>query len=512
MQSLNIERLRRGLDSNYVLVLTTNANERKAVANRLSPSAKAIVCSENDGARLGLCGKQLVLHLTGTSGGQADKSIGRITRRILSHPRMPKPTAVMIVGVAWGAPSVCGLGDVILSGELLAVNHLRFEGGQVRHIPIARTSPWLTELADISAELQSGSNSPKVGILASGEQFMAADEARDALLAAFPSIIGGEMEGWDLVPDLQAIPWAQIRGICDFGNTELTRTHQVRAADRAADMLPAVLASLQARGRLAEIRRDPATVGLLEVLAGEAMHITDPGDGVTFDNHLNYRIGPSLIWRIAQYGLGVPPAASLPRMLTDLLLEMGQNAIKHGGATGATLQFGASSVTYSDDGRPFDTFTLAAHPDGRGGRKALLEVLDCLVPENYIELAAAPRGSSSANRYRITFPMFSTQMRETRENCAARVEFNGESTFGTFERLVYDPACDTVFFDASELMMFSRRFDVLEDLQAILNGGRDLIIKCDGEREKTFYEDSLVLPDERKLTVFVAPMPLFAGA
>lgn len=511
MQALDIALLSRALNDNYVLVLTTNSHERKAVAAVLNPSAKANIRIENDGARLGVCGEHLILHLTGTSGGQADKAIGRITRRMLSDHRMPKPKAVIFVGIAWGAPEVCNVGDVVLSGEILAVNQLRFEGGQLRHIPISRTSPWVTELADISAELASLLKTAKVGVLASGEQFLAADAARDALLTAFPQIMGGEMEAWDLVPDLQGIPWIQVRGICDFASTGLTRFHQIAAAESAAEFLSPLIASLRARGRLPEIRRDPATVGLLEVLAGEAIHIANPCDEMSFDNHLNYRIGPSLIWRVAQYGLGVPPTASLPRLLTDLLLEMGQNAIKHGGATIAKVQFGAGSVTYTDDGQPFDLFKLADNPNGRGGREALVEVLGRLVREHYIGLTAEPQRSLGANRYRFSFPMLSAQMRETKEKCSVEIHFGEESRFNASERLIYDPACNLLFFDASELMMYSRRFDVVESLQAITDSGRDLIIKCDNAREKAFYEDSLVVPDDRKLTVIVAPMALFNG-
>lgn len=507
MQALDIQRLWRALDNNYVLVLTTNSHERKAVTNHLTHSAKAIVPIDNDGARLGVCGEQLILHLTGTSGGQADKAVGRITRRILSNPSMPNPKAVILVGIAWGAPDVCSLHDVILSGELIAVNQLRFEGEQLRHVPVSRTSFWMAELADISAEIGSLSAAPKVGVLASGEQFLAADETRDALLEAFPQIVGGEMEGWDLVPDLGDIPWFQIRGVCDFGSKDLNRNHQISAAERAAELLSTCIAAMQERGRLSEIRRDPGTVGLLEVLAGDSMHITDPGDAMSFDNHLNYRIGPSLIWRIAQYGLGVPPSVSLPRLMTDLLLEIAQNAIKHGGAKLAMLQFGASSMTYSDDGLQFDIFALTDKPNGRGGSKALAEVLDCLVNEGYIELVAQTPHPSHANRYRISFPMLTTKIRETRENCSVEVRFGDAE-----ELLGFDPECNLLFFDASEIVMYSRRFDVLESLQEVLDGERNLIIKCDSEREKTFYEGGLSAAHGKELTVIVAPMALFADS
>lgn len=513
MQALDIVSLKRALNDNYLLVLTTNSTERKAVGNGLNPSAKAIVHLENDGVRLGVCGEQLILHLTGTSGGQADKAVGRITRRILSNPLMPKPKAVILVGIAWGAPGLCDLHDVILSGELLAVNQLRFEGGHIRHVPIPRTSPWLTELADISAEVARHSDLPKVGVLASGEQFFAADEARNALLAAFPQIMGGEMEGWDLVPDLQDIPWVQLRGICDFGNTSLNRINQMAAAERAAELLPDVIVALEQRGRLSPIRRDPATVGLLEVLTGEALHISDPGDGdVSLDDHLNYRIGPSLIWRIAQYALGTPQTASLPRLLTALLLEMGQNAIKYGGAAVATIQFGANSVTYSDDGETFDLYSLANHSKGRGGRKALADVLACLVAKNYIEISAKPDQSSSTNRYRISFPMLSAQIREVREKCPVEVNSFGNSNLDVSERLAYNSECRTLFFDAGEILMYSRRFDVVECLQVLIDGGHDLIIKCDNENEKAFYEDSIAVPDDRKLSVIAAPIALFTNA
>lgn len=505
MEPLNIARIRRALNDNYVLVLTTNSIERKAVTDCFDVSAKAAIPAENDGARIGVCGGQLILHVTGTSGGQADKAVGRITRKILSAPNVPNPKAVILVGIAWGAPSNTSIGTVILCGELLAVNQLRFESDGLKFVPFGRTSPWLTELKGIADEIGSyPDRSLKQGILASGEQFVGQTKVRDALLKAYPEIAGGEMEGWDLVPDLDHIPWAQLRGVCDFGEDGTNGLYQVPAAMKAAEFLKPLLQCLQARERLKPIRRDPATVGLLEALAGEAMEVTFPDDGMSLDEHLNNRLGPSLVWRLAQYGIGTPASSALPRRVADLLLEMGQNALKHGGANHATIQFGGNSVTYSDDGQPFDLFSLTTNDRGRGGRTALAKV-DQLVASGLIELKALLPRNTEHNRYRIAFPKLSARLRAARERCSVDFVYRSGPEGIRGERLEYDPKCDALFFDASELLMSSRRLDVIDELLNLLSQGKELFVQCADENEKAFYEDALSQVGREMVNVLVVP-------
>lgn len=68
------------------------------------------------------------------------------------------------------------------------------------------------------------------------------------------------------------------------------------------------------------------------------------------------------------------------------------------------------------------------------------------------------------------------------------------------------------FVRAGFAFISGRRYDVVESLQAVVDSGRNLIIKCDSEAEKVFFEDSLAVPDDRKLTVIMAPIGLFAGS
>lgn len=518
MQDLDVESLNNALNNNYIIVLTTNSNERKAVSQILHHSAKSIVNVANDGARLGLCETQLILHLTGTSGGQADKAVGRITRGILSNPRMPKPTAVILVGIGWGVPTKCGLNDVILSGKLVAVNQIRFEGANLSHVAIPRESPWVSELADVSAEIghmlgyvDEKSNPLKVGVLASGEQFLAEDTVRDSLVAALPDIMGGEMEGWDFVADLGDIPWIQLRGVCDFANTTLSRIHQMNAAEQAARFLPSVIVALEKRERLSPIIRNSATVGLLEVLAGDALHISSPEDKhVNLNHHLNYQFGPSLIWRIAQYALGTPSNVGLAHLLTTLFLEMAQNALRHGGATVVTIGFGNKSVSYSDNGNVFDLYALATNQNGRGGCEALKNVLKYLVKTNFIEITNENNRGSRINKYKILFPMLSKKIREAREQCPLKINSSIYGQSDIDKKISFNPDCDTLFFDATNFMMMSMNIDIVENIQYIINSGYNIIISCQHEVQKNFFENSLLVPENREVSVIVAPMPTLA--
>lgn len=511
MRPIDFTRMSRALDNNYVLILNTNGTERKAVAERLRPSAKVKLPVENDGARLGICADQLVLQVTGTSGGQADKAVGRITRNLLKDRQIAKPKAVILLGIGWGAPNNGAIGTTLLCGDLLAVNHMRFDGDQPRRVPVARHSPWLNELDEIASEIKERfDKSVRVGVLASGEQFLSTNDARDILLTSFPHVAGGEMEGWDLVPDLGDIPWLQLRGISDFGGDGTDRFHQVMAAHGAAELMAPLLHTLQARELLTPIRRDPATVGLIEALAGRVMEIADPTDGIGRDEHLNDRLGPSLIWRLAQYDVGADTGFPLPRLLTNLILEIAQNALKHGGASQASVAFDDTSITYSDDGDAFDLFSLPDIKHGRGGRTALSDVQNSLMANQIIDLVAEPADRGKGNRYRFSFLKLSARLRRAREQCVVEFSHREYETFsGTAdERLRYDPECETLFFDARDLLMSSRRHDSVDELRPLLASGKELFIQCASEHEKAYYEDSLSDVAGDRLTVLVTPVAL----
>lgn len=233
------------------------------------------------------------------------------------------------------------------------------------------------------------------------------------------------------------------------------------------------------------------------------MKIEVPDDGLSLTEHLNYRLGPSLAWRLAQYSVGGPSTPAASGLLANLLLEMAQNALRHGNATHATVRFGAGSVTYSDDGKPFDVFQLQDGRDGRGGRDALKAVLDYLVARDVVELSAEASSSRSGNSWRIRFPLLSARLRDAREKCPIVIPFTGRAIADARSPLQFDPLCETLFFDASELMMSSQRFDVAVELRKLLEDGKQLIIQCVDEYSKSFYEDAL--SDAGRVDVIVVP-------
>lgn len=506
MEPLRLTRLRHALDENYILVLTTNSHEKKAVTSCLSHSAKAELPIKTEGARLGICGDQLVLHVTGTAGAQADNSVGRITRSILRDKRLPRPTAVILTGIIWGVPGSSEFGDVILCGELTAINQIRFEQNGWKYVPVDRKSKWAEELPSIVAGIAS-TRSLKIreGKLASGEHHIANTDVRDGLIAVHDQIAGGEMEGWDLVPDLDGLPWLQLRGVSDFAETGLGRyRHDVAALSAAACLAPLIL-ELTARKLIMPTRQDPAAVGLTEVLTDEAIQITAPIDDLGLNNHLNDRLGPSIAWRISQYSVGVSGSPSLPRSLTNLVLEMAQNALRYGSASAATVTFGQSSLTYVDDGRTFDTRSLIENPDGRGGRKAMMDLTRNFIDKGIVDFVRDTSSTGKVgNKYKITFLHLTSELRKAKDTCQIDIKYKTFGEIGEFgEALDFDDRCETLFYDACGLIMSSRLFDVTSELRKLLIAGKALYIQCFDDHEKAEFEDALSDCADERLNVFI---------
>ena len=502
MQELDIYRLRRALDRNYILVLTTNSLERTATGKRLADTAKVAAHIPNDGARLGICEGHLILHLTGTSGAQADKSVGRITRRLLGDQNSPKPKAVILLGISWGDPDITELGSVILSADILAINQLRFDGDEMKYVSIPRASPWHSELEGIAEDVEAVTNKKvRHGTLASGEQYNGSTKVRTKLLTAHPHLIGGEMEGWDLVPDLGDIPWLQLRGVSDFAENFVGRINREIAVDTAADCLPPLVRTLEGRGLIEPASRGPETTSLLQVLSGNTLEIAAPMDGGTLNYHLNDRIAPALVWRLADYSVGLPLSPSLPRVLTNFLLEISQNALRHGRATRTHITFHDKSVVYEDDGQIFDVFSLTGE---RGGKHALDEITIHFIENG--SLAIQRQNAPSGNRYTFDFLQLSARLREARRSCKIIVGV-GQSAASHVHigDLFYDDNCQALFFDGCEILMSSRLREITDDLREVLESGKQLFIQCADEHEKAKYEDALGEVAGDRLHVFVSP-------
>lgn len=101
---IDIEAERELLHQNYILVLTTNTKEQKAVRRQLMGVRDVRGRFEALGCDIGLLRGQFVVVARGNSGTQGDQTISTIATAFLSRPTMPQPRLIAIVGLAGEIP------------------------------------------------------------------------------------------------------------------------------------------------------------------------------------------------------------------------------------------------------------------------------------------------------------------------------------------------------------------------------------------------------------------------
>lgn len=132
---IQIENHANELDANYILLLTSNAIERKAVNNVLHKLCEADVGRDTRGCNIGFLGRRLALHVTGDSGISKPLSVGRIAGSLLADQQFPKPALVLLVGFCWGNPQKAAVGTVVLSPHIVLLNEVRETPDGTERVP-----------------------------------------------------------------------------------------------------------------------------------------------------------------------------------------------------------------------------------------------------------------------------------------------------------------------------------------------------------------------------------------
>lgn len=504
LQPLRIDLARAALDENYILLLTTNSVERKAMNGALASPLGTGAPFEHEGCALGQIDGRFILHVTGTSGAHKPTSVDRIVRNLLDAPRMPRPCLVLLAGIAWGAPNKTVKGDVVLSGEVLSVSETRKVAGKTQYRDLAHASPLLNEVGPLSQILQGAAETFRVheGRLASAPTHYGDDGARDELLVQVPSVLGGEMEAFGLVPDL-TVPWLILRSVSDFGEDGVNRLYQYEAADHIAKLLRPLVGAFKDEAILPPPRNDEFTAGLSAALAGRALEIARPDENYNLLDYLNTKIGPTLDYRLRQYIVAAGDDASLADGLTSLLLEKAQNAFRHGNAQRVVIGFNDYSVDFADDGAAYDLFALQGD---NGGAVALRAFQEDFVEPGLAKIAFHKAAKSLNNAYRFEFTSISRAFHAARSRCLLTIDETAVVLNAPFEQQISFPTgCDGLFYDLTETRMTSIHVDRMPVFRALLQRGKSLFLLVRSPRTKRLYETELADCSEDRLTVFVAP-------
>lgn len=483
------------LDNNYILMLTTNSYERDAVRAVLADDTHAIVNHECRGARIGRIGSRFCIHLNGTAGAQGRDSIGSICRWITQAPR-PQPQLIIIVGFAWGNFEIVTNNDVIISSQIQNINYLSVRRGERRRRAVPCISP-LSSIENCVPLLPAPANGGRIlaGTIASAELYLADDDERGDIIAQLPEILGGEMEAFDVVRDLE-IPWLLVKAISDDGGDEVGKERQSIAAQAAASLIAPLLDALTQEYQLAEPRHDSAANRLTDALIGQAIRISRPaGDRNAIMDAMNARV-PQLIQRLSGYASDRDADGILAEVLAVAIAELAQNAFIHGDATYANCSFTETCVTLTDDGMAYNPLDLAGT---RGGASAWKEL-----DKNFIQhgkIVPSLRASDRRNRYKFVLTLLDAEIRNIKKNCM--LVPSGLTGVAAAPSFAFNAGCETLFYEASSIYTFSKSQSVHPEIISLLQAGKSLLISCRDQRQVQIYQRALSEFAGPKLRIFV---------
>jgi adenosylhomocysteine nucleosidase len=163
------------------------------------------------------------------------------------------PDVVINTGSAGGIGQGLHVGDVVLSSAVAYhdadATAFGYAPGQLPQQPQKFTAD-AQLVADIAAAAQAVNLQTQVGLIVSGDQFIASADATQRILALYPEALAAEMEGAAIgqVATQFGTPFVVIRAMSDVGDEEAGQSFDefiIDAGKRSAQMLLAYIHGLK---------------------------------------------------------------------------------------------------------------------------------------------------------------------------------------------------------------------------------------------------------------------------
>lgn len=466
------------LEGRYTLITTSNDLERDAVNAMIKQRQKINITHENQGCYLGLIGEEIILHIGGSSGVTAADSVGRCITTFIGDSAYPKPKLILLVGFCWGNPRFVVPGDIIIANSLYTLNKSTLNTtGETFKVKIIE-SPIEQDFL-----VQTCKNGP----LGSLERLIGSTEYRDTLLASYPLLYGGEMEGFGFIPALKNrdISWLILKAVSDLGDDGLNRELQQKAAWRAASQIELLLKELK---HLETESAQPAEIEhFRNVLRGEVILIDH--SEFTLENlthYLQYTIGPIVKSKLSEYFYAHEDSDKVfISSFCDVILEIAQNSFRHANSTQFKMSFKSKSFILQDDGKDYDLSTISGE---QGGAFAWKRINKLFLSKGLVRYEHV-----KANTHKFHLQEVETLLRNIREKCSITVSYQVPSGGkGYRETLKYDHSCTNVYFNAKHMMMSSTMLIAIDQLKKMLEKGLTVYIEVEHDYQKDEYNERLI--------------------
>lgn len=494
---IQIRRKTAALDGNYILLLTSNSEEKKAVNAVLRNRRDSDIGIESMGCSLGTLGGRFALHVTGEGGVSKQRSVARIANALLKTKTFPKPILTLLTGFCWGDPKKVDAGACIVATEVIALNERRTEADA--EVSNARRLVSSVALGSAVRELDDQLR-VRVGSLASLETLYESDSIRDNLVALHPELLGGEMEAFGFLES--GSPWLVVKAVSDSGGSDFSREKQSDAARKASLVIEPLLLALQQHEVIGKPHTTIETAHLHDLLSGDTIEYDVREIGTrSLTDDLEFNIGQRVEYKLRQYVSDEDYSADFVHHLLSAILEIVQNAARHGKANTSHIRFDATKVVIEDDGDLYDITRLT---NGRGGAKAVQALLNLSEKTGAMRLVVGKSKQLKGNKYTFNLVKASAALREAREKCSLRVrESSIGAQCGRPDVFEFDPQCKTVYLDGTRVRMTSRHFELAAALRPLVEEGRKVYVGCRSEQDMFIYKDELKDLAGENLVLFV---------
>lgn len=495
---IQVRRQASALDENYILLLTSNSQEKKAVNSVLRNRRAADVGIETSGCSLGTLGGRFALHVTGESGVSKPRSIARIASALLKNGTFPKPFLTILNGFCWGNLKNVKAESCVVATEVIALNVRHAEGDtEVHKAQRLVSSMTLAEPVVKELEEQLG---VRIGSLASLETLYKSDFLREKLVEQYTELLGGEMEAFGFLES--GYCWLVVKAVSDSGGDDFSREKQDEAAQRASAVVEPLLFALQRHEVVGQPRTTAETAHLHDLLLGDTIEFDArevSADVLT--DHLEFSIGERVEYKLRQYVSDGDYNADFVRSLLAAILEIVQNAVRHGKANRSVVKFYATKVVIEDDGQSYDISCLT---NGRGGARAVQALLNLGAETGALDLTVGGSKQLNGNKYTFNLVKASSALREAREKCSLSVRRSSIGRpYGREEVFAFDPQCRTLYLDGTRVRMTSRHFELAAALRPLVSEGRKVYVGCRSKEDMFIYKEELKDLAGENLVLFV---------
>ncbi len=415
------------LNENYVLILTSNSVEKAAINEVLRNRRTADIGIKTTGCSLGTLAGRFVLHVTGESGVSKPHSVARIANALLKSSFLPQPVLTILSGFCWGNPKQVGPEACIVATEVVALNVRHAEAGE--EVLQAQRLVSRVNLDNPFARQLEARLDIRIGSMASLETLYKSDDLRNRLAERHPDLLGGEMEAFGFLENGSS--WLVVKSVSDSGGDDFSRDKQSEAARKASATIEPLLVLLQKNEVVAPPQTTDATAHLHDLLSGETIEFdVRESDADSLMDYLEFNVGQRAERKLRQYVSEADYNAKFVRQLLTAILEIIQNAARHGKANRSLVHFHATKVVIEDDGQHYDIRQLT---NGRGGAMAVQALLRLAADTGTMDLIVESSKQLKGNKYTFALDRASKALREARIGCSLRVR---ASSIGVASRTI----------------------------------------------------------------------------